>query len=91
MKNVRTAEYMKLLAGLPETIQKLADDAFALFLENQDHPSLRYHKLADSENLRTNSYSASITMKYRAVCTIDGDTRVWYWVGSHADYDRLVG
>jgi hypothetical protein len=91
LRNVRTSQFRELFATLPSRIRELAVDAYALFLENPEHPSLRYHKLADSDNLRSNSYSVSITMRYRAVCTIDGETRVWYWIGTHADYDRLVG
>jgi hypothetical protein len=27
---------------------------------------------------------------YRAVATLDGDTFIWFWIGSHADYDTLL-
>lgn len=30
-------------------------------------------------------------MQYRAVYYKDGDTNVWYWIGTHAQYDKLVG
>ena len=30
-------------------------------------------------------------MRYRAVYIVDGDANVWYWVGTHADYDRFTG
>jgi hypothetical protein len=29
-------------------------------------------------------------MHYRAVGILDGDSIVWYWIGSHADYDGLL-
>jgi hypothetical protein len=35
-------------------------------------------------------YSARVGIGYRAVGALDGGTVVWFWVGSHADYDRLL-
>jgi len=25
------------------------------------------------------------------LATRDGETLIWFWIGSHAEYDRLVG
>ena len=27
---------------------------------------------------------------FRAVALLDGDTFFWFWIGSHADYDRII-
>jgi hypothetical protein len=35
-------------------------------------------------------YSARIGLRYRALAVVKGDEAVWYWVGSHAEYDRLI-
>ncbi|WP_449363080.1 ParE family toxin-like protein [Trichothermofontia sichuanensis] len=35
-------------------------------------------------------YSARISKSYRAIGQLDGDTVIWFWVGSHAEYDRLL-
>ena len=35
-------------------------------------------------------YSARVGISYRAVGVRDGDSLVWYWIGSHADYDKLL-
>jgi hypothetical protein len=35
-------------------------------------------------------YSARVGIGYRAVGILDGDTVIWYWIGSHADYDELL-
>lgn len=29
-------------------------------------------------------------MHYRAVGTVDGNEIVWFWIGSHAEYDYLL-
>jgi hypothetical protein len=31
-----------------------------------------------------------VGLGWRAVGVRDGDTMVWFWIGSHADYDRLL-
>jgi hypothetical protein len=92
-RNVRTASYRELFERLPERIQRLAEQAFQMFLANPNHPSLRRHILADNDRgqHRTHSISVSINMQYRAIYVEDGDTNVWYWVGSHADYNRFIG
>jgi hypothetical protein len=29
-------------------------------------------------------------MDYRALGVREGDEIIWFWIGSHADYDRLL-
>ena len=93
IRNVRTAAFREQLFRLPESIQQLAEAAFRMFLEDPSHPSLRHHALKDSNKgqHRAGSFSVSITMRYRAIYVRDGDTNVWYWIGSHADYDNFTG
>jgi hypothetical protein len=31
-----------------------------------------------------------ITIDYRALGIRDGDEIMWFWIGSHADYDALI-
>ena len=31
-----------------------------------------------------------ITRDYRAIGAIADDTIIWFWIGSHADYDRML-
>lgn len=68
-------------------------DCCRLFDKDPFHPSLRHHELKDTKrgNHRPESFSVSITMKYRAIYVKQGGLNVWYWIGSHADYDTLVG
>jgi hypothetical protein len=37
-----------------------------------------------------NSFSVSINMQYRAIYSVIGETNLWYWIGSHADYNTLL-
>jgi hypothetical protein len=47
---------------------------------------LRKSVIGELENI----YSARIGLGYRALGVRQGSTIVWFWIGSHADYDRLV-
>ena len=41
----------------------------------------------------TVSFSGSVFgvgLGYRALAVLDGDLAVWFWIGTHADYDRLL-
>jgi hypothetical protein len=48
------------------------------------HNSLRFKKLAGHETL----WSVRVTLSIRAVGHREGDTIVWVWIGSHAEFDR---
>jgi hypothetical protein len=37
-----------------------------------------------------NIYSARIGLGYRALGQLEGSEIVWFWIGPHSDYDRLV-
>lgn len=82
-----------MFAKLPANIRQAAEEAYRLFLSNPNHPQLGNHELHDSKKgrHRNGSRALSITRRYRAICTVDGDTNVWYWIGSHEDYNNFTG
>jgi hypothetical protein len=41
-------------------------------------------------NQLENVYSVRIGLGYRALGILEGSVVTWFWIGSHADYDRLV-
>jgi hypothetical protein len=71
---------------LPGRVQRRTRAAYRLFLRDPAHPSLRF-KLVHSERA---IYSVRIGLAYRALGVRDGDVMIWFWIGSHADYDRLL-
>jgi len=50
------------------------------------HPSLQFKQVSAQRSV----HSARIGLGYRALGNVESDTLVWFWIGSHADYDRLV-
>ena len=35
-------------------------------------------------------YAARVGLGYRALAILDGDAAVWFWIGTHAEYDQLL-
>ncbi len=79
--------FWKLYDALPEQIRTEARRAFLLFREDPTHPSLRFKPLRGYQDL----WSVRVTLSYRALCRRDGETLYWFWIGSHADFDRDFG
>lgn len=92
-RNVRTREFRYLYGELPVRIRALGLKTYELFLQNPQHPSLGLHALKNNSrgSHTDDSFAVSITMRYRAIFFADGNVNVWYWVGTHADYDRFTG
>jgi hypothetical protein len=67
-------------------VRRQARDAYRLFRQNPSHPGLRFKKVHDHPSI----YSARLGINYRAVGALDGDTVIWFWMGSHKDYERLL-
>jgi mRNA-degrading endonuclease RelE of RelBE toxin-antitoxin system len=87
VKSSTTTEFRRLFADLPEQVQQQTRAAYRQFKEDPSHPSLRFKKVHPDLPI----YSARISKNYRAVGQLDGDTVIWFWVGSHADYDKFLG
>lgn len=87
MKSRTTAQFRKLFSDLPKPVQKQARAAYRQFKDNPSYPSLRFKKVHPELPI----YSARINKNYRAVGQVDGDTVIWFWIGSHTDYDKLLG
>jgi hypothetical protein len=92
-ENRRTRQFHALFAGLPDDVKAAAKAAFRQFLRDPESPSLRRHELkkAHRGQHRDGSFSVSIAARYRAIYVPDGDVNVWYWIGSHADYNSFTG
>jgi mRNA-degrading endonuclease RelE of RelBE toxin-antitoxin system len=73
-------------ARLPRDIQQRARTAYRRFLADPTHPSLQFKRL----HTRLPLWSVRVTDSYRAVGVRDGEEIVWFFIGTHAEYDRLL-
>jgi len=81
-----TAEFRELLSGAPSAIQTKAQSAYRLWSENSSHPSLRFKKVHSNLPI----YSVRIDLDWRAVGVLKDDVVIWFWIGPHSEYERLL-
>ena len=86
MNHLTLPRFWTLYAALPQKVQQLADEKFALLKTNPYHPSLHFKKI-DSQ---TSLWSVRINRQYRALGREKPEGVLWFWIGSHAEYDNLI-
>lgn len=87
MKSYRSRRFRDLLRALPKDVRRQAYAAYQQFKRDPFHPSLQFKLVSQNEPL----YSVRIGLGYRALGLRDeADEIVWIWIGSHAEYDKLI-
>jgi hypothetical protein len=86
MNSHTTDRFRKAFAELPADARKKARQAYRLFMEDPNHPGLRFKPVHPTRPI----YSVRVGLHYRAVGILEGEDIIWYWVGSHAEYDKLI-
>ena len=86
MTSKTTRRFRDAYGGLPEHVQRRAREAYRRFKDNPSHPSLHFKQVHATQPV----YAARVGLGYRALGVIDGDAVVWFWIGAHAEYDRLL-
>ena len=81
-----TERFRKAFRQLPEQIKRQAKEAYKLFRENTQHPSLRFKQVHPTIPI----YSVRVSIHYRALGVRGEDVIIWFWIGSHADYKKLI-
>lgn len=84
MNHYASPEFWQSYRTLPAPIQRLADRCYGQLKRNPRHPSLHFKKSG-------RYYSARVGLHHRALGIEASDGIVWFWIGSHADYDKLIG
>ena len=89
MTHRATAGFWKRFDAQPDRVQALARKAFRQLQADPRYPSLHFKVLAAHE---PPLWSVRIGRSYRARAVEEEDgTLYWFWIGSHADYDRVIG
>jgi hypothetical protein len=83
MRHFASPDFWAAYRNLPEAVRNLADKNFAQLKSDPRHPSLHFKKIGKL-------WSARVGLHYRALATEVDDDLVWFWIGSHAEYDRLT-
>jgi hypothetical protein len=84
LKHHASSRFWALYDALPEEVRALADKSYLLLKSNPKHPSLHFKRLGDLWSVRVGAH-------YRALGTEVEDGIVWIWIGTHGEYDNIVG
>jgi hypothetical protein len=68
---------------LPAHVRALADKNFKLLKSDAGHPSLQLKKVS-------RYWSVRVGRDYRALAVEYDGGLLWFWIGAHAEYDRLL-
>jgi hypothetical protein len=83
MRHFASPAFWQAYAKLPENIRALADKNYQLLKSDPQHPSLHFKKIG-------RYWSVRVGLRYRALAVEDDRNLIWFWIGSHADYDALL-
>lgn len=79
-----TRRFWECYNVLPEEVQQIADQSYDLLKADPSHPSLHFKKVGKYWSVRAG-------LNYRALGIEVKDGISWFWIGTHAEYDKLIG
>ena len=86
MNHLTLPRFWQHYQDLPKVVQELADKNFHLLKSNPYHASLHFKKVSKRKQL----WSVRVGEHYRALAAEKPDGIVWFWIGPHTDYDKLI-
>ena len=78
-----TERFWKCFDQLPDAIQAVARENFEILKSSPHHPSLHFKKIG-------NFWSVRVGLQYRALGVESKGNLIWFWIGTHAEYDKLI-
>lgn len=75
--------FWRLFGELPPEVQQIARENFLLLKQNAQHPSLRLKRVG-------RYWSVRIGSSFRGLGVDAPDGVVWFWIGPHEEYERIV-
>ena len=83
IKHFASPSFWTCYEKLPADVQKLADKNFEALKTNPEHPSLHFKKVGKYCSVR-------VGMKYRSLGVEIEDGVLWFWIGTHSEYDKII-
>lgn len=83
MRHFTTPRFWEYYGDLPADVRRLADKKFDLLKRDPMHPSLHFKRIE-------RFWSVRVGLKYRALAVDGPKGPVWFWIGTHAEYDKLL-
>lgn len=83
MRHFASPAFWQKYEELPDSVQELADKNYELLKADPKHPSLHLKKAGKY-------WSVRVGRKYRALGVEIEEGTLWFWIGTHAEYDKLL-
>ena len=84
MRHFASSRFWALYEALPADVRSVADRNYAVLKTDPHHPSLHFKRIGKMWSIR-------VGIHHRALGhDVEGGVQ-WFWIGSHSDYDNLVG
>jgi len=84
LKHLASPDFWSCYHHLPRQIQQLADACYDQLKRDTAHPSLHFKRIGRYHAVR-------IGLHYRALAVDVPEGLLWFWIGSHAEYDKMLG
>jgi hypothetical protein len=84
MRHFASPSFWDAYRSLPAATRAIADKNYALLKENPRPPSLQLKQVG-------RYWSVRVGLRHRALAMEVDGALLWFWIGSHADYDKLIG
>lgn len=78
-----SVRFWRAYDALPEAVRALADECYARLKADPRHPSLHFKRVGQFWSVRVGAH-------YRALGVDVDDGVLWFWIGTHAEYDALI-
>ena len=86
MKSRRHPDFREAYARLPKEVRAQAKRAYDLFKQDPYHNSLYFKQVDPVDPV----FSVRIGRSYRALGIKRGDAIIWFWIGHHSEYDKIL-
>jgi len=83
MNSATNPRFRAAFAALPAEVKRRARKAYQLWRNDPHHGSLHFKKVGKV-------WSARVDDNYRVLAHVIGDTAYWFWIGPHAEYERVI-
>ena len=83
MRHFASPSFWSAYDQLPQFIQKLSDKNYDILKSDPKYPSLHFKKIGSYWSVRIGLY-------YRTLGIEEDKDVIWFWIGSHAVYDKLI-
>ena len=83
MRHFAAPSFWSEFRKLPAEIQQLARENYELLVANPFHPSLHFKRVGPY-------WAVRVGRNWRALGDPSADGVLWFWIGSHEEYNHLI-